>query len=241
LLERYVLGCIGFLPAETEAHLSQRFRQTYRKGGDWKAILRGVLHLDDDLDDRLRQMWDAHQQQAALRGTPSDPAKFALLALEDKCFAHLLKRTPPIVPRDPWAAPITVKAVGFWRDADGSFPQYPQPQMLVRPGWHAKELKSIIAYLRSGYNAHPDFAYCGWSTCRFEGCREGEFNGSAEFTDGEWGRPEGLAHYVEGHAVVLPGEFIDTMRANHWRPPPSPTPPHRTNFDHSFWINWATR
>jgi hypothetical protein len=41
----------------------------------------------------------------------------------------------------------------------------------------------------------------GVSSCRFRGAA----NGSAELTDGEhfvW--PEGLAHYVSGHAVCLP-------------------------------------
>jgi len=240
-LERYVLGCIGFLPAELESYMCRRIRQTHGGDDDWKATLRGVLHLDDGLDDRLRQMWNLHQQEAASAGTPPDPGGFTRRALEDESFAHLLKSKPIVVPPIPWVGPIAVKAVGFWRLADGACPQYPTPQALVQPGWHAAELKRIIAYLRSGYNAHPDLQFCGWSICRFEGCIEGEYNGTREFTDGEWGWPEGLAHYVERHAVILPEEFIDTMRANHWRPPPSPDPPHRTNLDVSFWIHWAGR
>jgi hypothetical protein len=181
LLENYVLGCIGYLPVETESYMSQHIPQTYRSDADWRTTLRRVLKLDDGLDDRLRQMWSAHQEKAALTGTPPDPRGFATLALEDADFAHLW-RPPKPTNMACFADPITVKAIGFWRGIDGSLPQYPKPQDFVQPNWHVAELKLIIAYLRSGYNAR---AWCGWSTCRFEGCAEGEFNGTKEFTDTE--------------------------------------------------------
>jgi hypothetical protein len=239
LLTNYVLDCIGFLPADKGSYMSRRIQETHGGDADWQATLRRVLHLEDGLNEHLQQMWAAHRQQAALGGIPADHHTFARQAIEDQRFAHLLKPKPPVMLKIPWTGPITVKAVGFWRHTDGTFPEYPQPQTLVRPGWHAAELKHIIAYLSSGYNAHPDFLFCGWSTCRFAGCLEGVYNGSREFTDGEWGWPEGLAHYVEHHAVILPEEFITTMRDNHWHAPPSPDPPHRTDFDLSFWIHWA--
>ena len=44
----------------------------------------------------------------------------------------------------------------------------------------------------------------GLSPCRI--C--GQPNGASEFTDGTYAWPEGLAHYVEAHAVRLPGEFV---------------------------------
>lgn len=241
LLERYVLGCIGFLPPDQEAHLSRRIQQTYRQQGDWKGILSQVLRLDSGVDELMRQKWVAYQKAAVARGETADPSQFARLAVDDACFAELTKHTrpPQNVPPPPWGPEITVKAVGFWRWEDGRYAQYPQPQSLVRPGWHADELKNILAYLHSGHDAHPNIRFCGWSTCRFEGCREGEFNGSGEKTDGEWGWPDGLAHYIERHAVILPEGFIETMRANKWRPPPSPSPPPLTCFDYDFWIKWS--
>jgi hypothetical protein len=238
LLENYVLACIGFLPADMEAYMSRRILETYHGAGDWKATLRGVLHLDDGLDARLREMWIAHQRQAAQTGTPLEPRAFVRQALEDRCFDHLLRRIPAVAPKIPRSPSITVNAVGFWLDTHESGLVFPMPQDFVRPGCHTAELERIIAYLRSGYNAH---AFHGWSTCRFEGCLEGEFNGSSDYTDGEWGWPEGLVHYVKCHEVMLPEEFIATMRANEWRPPRFSDPPERIDFDYSFWINWAAR
>jgi len=43
--------------------------------------------------------------------------------------------------------------------------------------------------------------------------------GCVDYFDGIWEWPQGLAHYVEKHSVVLPQEFIDTMRANAWKVP----------------------
>jgi len=137
-----------------------------------------------------------------------------------------------------FAPPITVKAVGFWRGGYGNDPRYPRPQHFVRRGWHAAELKLILAYLRSGY---PAAAYQGSSTCRFRGCVEGKYNGSQEFTDTEWGWPQGLAHYVERHAVILPEKFVNTMRANNWQMPTLPKPLSNVHLDDTYWIKWATR
>lgn len=243
LLRTYVLSCIGHLNAEKEARLQEKYHQW----GNWRAFIRGKFHFDDGLDDHLRQMWEDFQNEAAVRQTQPDPVEFARLAMEDKCFTNVLepyrRPGPPIQVR--LAPEVSVRAVGFWRGDYEASLVYPWPQQLVQRGWHASELKSIIAYLRSGYRAHPMFRYCGWSTCRFRRCgREGGpgfQNGSDEFTDGQWGWPEGLAHYLEYHAVILPEEFVDTMRANNWRPPPSRDPPHPTKFDYSFWIDWSRR
>ncbi len=47
----------------------------------------------------------------------------------------------------------------------------------------------------------------------FSGCRLcGEVNGSAEFTDGVYLWPEGLAHYVREHSVKLPDEVLAHVR-----------------------------
>ena len=49
---------------------------------------------------------------------------------------------------------------------------------------------------------------CGMSYCRF-GCG---WNGAAERSDGVWVWPDGLAHYVERHHVMLPQAFVAHMR-----------------------------
>jgi len=99
-----------------------------------------------------------------------------------------------------------LKAVGYWKDTHPACVHCPRPQWLVQRGWHAGERERIIEYLRAGcdFSKISGWAYGGWSTCRFRGCREGERNGSADLTDGEWYWPEGLAHYVQRHSVILP-------------------------------------
>jgi hypothetical protein len=59
----------------------------------------------------------------------------------------------------------------------------------------------------------------GYSFCRFACGTPDEDMGSSDCDDGEWVWPAGLAHYVERHAVRLPGELIATMRGNCWEIP----------------------
>jgi len=54
--------------------------------------------------------------------------------------------------------------------------------------------------------------YFGGSTCRF--LCENKSVGNKELTDGVWVWPEGLAHYVEVHDVLLPSEFVNQARNN---------------------------
>lgn len=135
---------------------------------------------------------------------------------------------------------LELKAIGFWRDTDGIFRRCPRPQWLVQPGWHTAQLEHILKYLHTGHN----FVTCsGWSTCRFRGCREGECNGCGNFTDGHWYWPQGLAHYIERHSVILPEEFIETMRANDWRVPAAAkdAAAAQRRFDYTFWLDWSGR
>jgi hypothetical protein len=69
--------------------------------------------------------------------------------------------------------------------------------------------------------------------------------GSCDLSDGEWVWPQGLAHYVERHAVFLPDGFIEAMQSNDWRPPPNGEFPAlglgELSYDLSFWVSWARR
>ena len=41
--------------------------------------------------------------------------------------------------------------------------------------------------------------------------------GSRDLTDGVWVWPEGLAHYVRDHGVVLPTSFIEHAARSAWQ------------------------
>ena len=142
-----------------------------------------------------------------------------------------------MLPKYRQTGPVVLKAIGFWRDNCGIFVNLPKPHWLVRRDWHAAEREQILTYLRSGFACAM---FGGWSTCRF-GCVAGEYNGCSDFTDGEWLWPEGLAHYVECHNVILPEEFLATMRANHWQVPDVAdlVPPAMWKGNYSFWLKWV--
>ena len=140
-----------------------------------------------------------------------------------------------------------LNAVGFWRLDNGIFSQCPEPPSLVREGWHSADLKLIVDYLKSGHDASRTVGpngevlstrYCGFSTCRFR-CNEGRVNGTLDFTDGIWLWPEGLAHYIERHSVILPEEFVGTMRSNDWKVPPEKLSSMRRKRDYTFWLGWS--
>jgi hypothetical protein len=84
----------------------------------------------------------------------------------------------------------------------------PHPREVVDQSWCPQERACVRAYLQTGL---PFACFDGLSYCRFE-CREGG-GGCQEFTDDEWVWPEGLAHYVEQHAIRLPDAFLDTVRS----------------------------
>lgn len=93
-----------------------------------------------------------------------------------------------------------VRLIGYWRsDTDAS---WPDPADHVDESWNENERRPVGWYLRHGTLLRIGM---GFSPCRL--C--GQPNGSAEFTDGVYVWPEGLAHYVEDHSVRLPAEVIE--------------------------------
>jgi hypothetical protein len=92
--------------------------------------------------------------------------------------------------------------MGYWAGREVGWPDV---RGFVDEGWDRDERIDTANYLRRGLVAR---AYLGPSECRF--C--GKHNGSLELTDMVYLWPEGLAHYVEEHAVRLPGEFVAHMR-----------------------------
>jgi hypothetical protein len=93
----------------------------------------------------------------------------------------------------------TLRLIGYWRS--GSQPDWPDPVDFVDPAWDDQERHMVWTYLKSGTVAR---AYRGLSRCGF--CHE--HNGSMEFTDGVYIWPQGLAHYLDAHAVRLPEVFV---------------------------------
>ena len=94
-----------------------------------------------------------------------------------------------------------LQLIGYWR-ADGyANSDYPHPSDWVDWDWDRDERSVVGGYLSSGTLFR---AYMGLSPCRI--C--GRPNGAAEYTDGIYVWPEGLAHYVDEHAVRLPAEVV---------------------------------
>jgi len=102
--------------------------------------------------------------------------------------------TDPPPPKDP----VQIRMIGYWRPPD----HYPDPREFVDTTWDLEVRDVVIDHLRHGT---PFRHMMGLSPCRI--C--GEHNGSGEQTDGVFGWPSGLVHYLEEHDVRLPAEFVD--------------------------------
>jgi hypothetical protein len=94
---------------------------------------------------------------------------------------------------------VSVRLIGFWRD--GIEGDWPDPHDFVDAAWDARARDLVAGYLEQGFIR---WVAAGFSECRL--C--GRANGSAEFTDGVYLWPEGLAHYVRDHSVRLPDEVV---------------------------------
>jgi hypothetical protein len=137
-------------------------------------------------------------------------------------------------------------AVGFWiRDLRDE--SYPAPQELVGV-LPEEQRRSLTHYLASGATFEQ---YFGYAWCRFVcgestqsgalGLKDGPATrmdtrlGTRDLTDGTWVWPEGLAHYVREHGIVLPEEFMEHAAS---APPPRTPDPHEP-VDKEFWKHWC--
>jgi hypothetical protein len=136
-------------------------------------------------------------------------------------------------------SPRLLKGIGYWQSDEASI--LPHPEYLVDDGWLAEERERIIAYLQAG---RQYLSYGRFSFCRFKCGADPSDMGHCDLTDGEWVWPEGLAHYVEHHHVILPMEFVQSMRRNDWEVPPDVIVPEVQEgyhiMDMKFWIQWAS-
>lgn len=99
----------------------------------------------------------------------------------------------------------TLELLGYWFH-DRAPDAWPLPQLLVGR-WRAADRTAVLAHLRAG---RPLVTYPRASQCRFS-CGERRM-GRRELTDGTYVWPEGLAHYVERHDVLLPRPFVAHAR-----------------------------
>ncbi len=91
--------------------------------------------------------------------------------------------------------------IGYWRAEADSTSDYPDPHDWVDREWDEDERYATWFYFASGTLFRT---YMGYSPCRICGVD----NGAAEYTDGTYVWPEGLAHYIYDHAVRLPEDLV---------------------------------
>ena len=137
-----------------------------------------------------------------------------------------------------------LKAIGFWITGLHDERQ-PAPQELVGT-MPADQRARLADYLAAGMTHE---SYLGLSWCRF-GCGiDLARMGSRDLTDGTWMWPEGLAHYVRDHNVVLPEEFVAhalskvTPRLPGWPDDDLDIvsmPREIEPVDHEFWQQWSS-
>jgi hypothetical protein len=168
-----------------------------------------------------------------------------------RCWAAVLRVTGD--GETPGMNVHVVRRIGYWAEdpelwrrivaSGGVSPRYrqwvwPDPVAIVAARGAQVADPRVVCYLRSGVPGDPRM---GYSWCRFRcGISDAEM-GCSEQTDGYWIWPDGLAHYVEAHGVLMPDEVIVTMRANDWMPPREL--PHLAGMtwelDNTFWEEWG--
>lgn len=119
--------------------------------------------------------------------------------------------------------------IGYWlgslSDDDFLAPQEVMFQLPV-------DLREPVAgYLDRGVHVEQ---YRGSSWCRFF-CGL-THNGSSELSDGEWVWPDGLAHYVREHGVLLPETFIENALEG---APISQDTTFDAEVSDAFWRSWC--
>ncbi|MBK9073224.1 MAG: hypothetical protein IPL79_19825 [Myxococcales bacterium] len=134
-----------------------------------------------------------------------------------------------------------LQAIGYWYD-ERAPSAYPRPQLLVGK-WAARDRRAVLAYLRAGavfetYRAH--------SHCRFNCGTPMRDMGRRDLADARYVWPEGLAHYVEAHGVLLPPTFVrHVLAAVAAKSLPPSTLWHRRAreglVDDAAWIAWGMR
>lgn len=128
-----------------------------------------------------------------------------------------------------------LKAIGWWIESLED-EESPAPQELV--GALPPEVREALAsYLNGGLKL---IQYRGYSWCLFDCAVDYSKMGSWDLTDGIWVWPQGLAHYVEAHQLILPDEFVShALSGTPAKMPDSGECDVRQTYDDSFWLSWC--
>src|ERR1044071_2968236 len=92
-----------------------------------------------------------------------------------------------------------IRLIGYWKESFSD--DYPFPQELEQESDPAVR-DAVAGYLEAGAQLAQ---YRGLSWCRY-GCESP--HGSWGLFYRRWARPRGLPHYVRGHSVALPRDFV---------------------------------
>lgn len=151
-----------------------------------------------------------------------------------------------------------LKGIGYWREESGievsllqrmmyflKIPvnikskfihEYAEPQKMVGSGLSLDEKAELVNYLRSGKIYAK---WLGFSHCRFNCGAPDSSMGALDLSDGHWVWPEGLAHYVEEHDVMLPDEFILHAKNSKFKIADDIKLLSDTPIDMGFWDSWC--
>ena len=97
IIENYISDSIGALERERQDQVRGVVQRTFGGADDWKQTMRGVLELEENLDEQLNQMWLRNQELARSNGVVLHPVQFAKM-VADQNFAH---RFGPGSPSEP--------------------------------------------------------------------------------------------------------------------------------------------
>lgn len=126
-----------------------------------------------------------------------------------------------------------LEVIGHWFRPEAPS-TLPRPQCLVGT-WDAAARTAVLRHLRAGkvLVTFPDASFC-----RFD-CGETAM-GTRDLTDGRFVWPEGLAHYVERHDVLLPERFVQHVIATNGDTASFRAPkPAFGLYDLGPWQRWA--
>jgi len=119
--------------------------------------------------------------------------------------------------------------VGYWFNYDQ--PNFPDPGTLVKTDFDVNNINQIIYLLENAKT--KSFSQMGFSWCRF---RCGSENmGNKELTNGKYIWPEGLAHYVKEHKILLPFDFLESLSNDYYEISDEYT------IDYNFWIDFCNK
>lgn len=165
--------------------------------GPWEAFVEGRDHLAGDDFIRTGGLDGASPDMYISQYLGATSVKVSAADLD--FIAQSRQDVPRLIDA---VRPQALKRIGLWRSPEQ--PDYPDPHDFVHPGIDDDTRHTLVTALEQG--ARVRF-FMGFSQCRICGAQ----NGSAELTDGVHLWPEGLAHYVRDHGVVLPSAIVDSI------------------------------